>query len=158
MMRFWTVGFFVTMVFLVFACGEENNQKTPLNESEFGNAEFEINISNGSLLDGEEKLIVTKDENVRLIINSDKDVVVHLHGYDIEKIVNANHETYFDFHAHATGRFLVNVHVFLDEVKDDHNHSSHSNNKINSQKHNQDSHSSSEEFDNLLMTIEVHPQ
>ena len=86
------------------------------------------------MTDGEQKLVVTKDDNVRLIINSDKDLVMHVHGYDIEKNVKANQETYLDFHAHATGRFLVNTHELADEVHG-HHHSSHEKHSIDPLKH-----------------------
>ena len=123
-----------TMLFLVFACGEDQSDPMSHNQSQSDKSEFEINISNGVLTDGEQKLVVTKDDNVRLIINSDKDLVMHLHGYDIEKNVKANQETYLDFHAHATGRFLVNTHELADEVHG-HHHSSHEKHSIDPLKH-----------------------
>ena len=123
-----------TMLFLVFACGEDQSDPMSHNQSQSDKSEFEINISNGVLTDGEQKLVVTKDDNVRLIINSDKDLVMHVHGYDIEKNVKANQETYLDFHAHATGRFLVNTHELSDEVHG-HHHSSHEKHSIDPQEH-----------------------
>ena len=59
---------------------------------------------------------------------------MHVHGYDIEKNVKANQETYLDFHAHATGRFLVNTHELSDEVHG-HHHSSHEKHSIDPQEH-----------------------
>lgn len=121
-----------TMLFFVFACGEDQSDHMSHNQSNSDKSEFEINISNGVLSDGEQKLVVTKDDNVRLIINSDKDLVMHLHGYDIEKNVEANQETYLDFHAHATGRFLVNTHELSGEG---HSHASHETHSIDPKKH-----------------------
>lgn len=142
MMKFVAVAF-VAMIFLIVGCGEIKSHQNSHNQSESDKTEFEINISNGSLVDGQERLVVTKDQNVRLIINSGQDLVIHLHGYDIEKTIKANQEDYLEFHAHATGRFLVNTHALLEGGKDGHDHKSHS---------------STEESENLLMTIEVHPK
>ena len=84
-MRFYT--FILTiMLFSIFACGEDQGTHKSHNQLKSDKTEFEINISNGVLSEGEQKLVVTKDDNVRLIINSDKDLVMHVHGYDIEKM------------------------------------------------------------------------
>ena len=132
-MRFYTF-ILAIMLFSIFACGEDQGTHKSHNQLKSDKTEFEINISNGVLSEGEQKLVVTKDDNVRLIINSDKDLVMHVHGYDIEKNVKANQETYLDFHAHATGRFLVNTHELSDEVHG-HHHSSHERHSIDPQEH-----------------------
>ena len=134
MMKFVAVAF-VAMIFLIVGCGENKSHEDSHNQSESDKAEFEINISNGSLVDGQERLVVTKDQNVRLIINSDQDLVIHLHGYDIEKTINANQDNYLEFHAHATGRFLVNTHALSEGGKNGHDHSSHETHSIDPQKH-----------------------
>ena len=56
-------------------------------------------------------------------IDSDKNVLFHLHGYDIEKLVKAGEPTEIDFTAKASGSFPFTIH----ESESTEEHESHEN-------------------------------
>ena len=55
-------------------------------------------------------LAVRQNDQVVLLVSSDKPVQVHLHGYDIESNVVPNVVTSLRFTATATGRFPIEIH------------------------------------------------
>lgn len=59
---------------------------------------------------GERRLIFFEDEKVRLEINSDQPMELHIHGYDIKKQLLPNQAQLIEFDAHTSGRFAVTSH------------------------------------------------
>jgi FtsP/CotA-like multicopper oxidase with cupredoxin domain len=53
---------------------------------------------------------VNEGDVVRLRWTSDQPLVLHLHGYDIEKRTAAGAVTELVFTAYATGRFPIHIH------------------------------------------------
>lgn len=72
---------------------------------------FVLPIENGRLPAHMRRIRVEQGDVVHLRWSSDRRIVVHLHGYDIEKEIVPGAVTVMTFTAHATGRFPVEVHV-----------------------------------------------
>jgi hypothetical protein len=71
---------------------------------------FDIRIDKGHVAPKMRLIRVAQGDNVRLRWTSDRPIVVHLHGYDIEKRVVPGAVAEMAFTAHATGRFGVEEH------------------------------------------------
>src|SRR5882724_10193380 len=72
---------------------------------------FDIKIERGRVLDTMRLIRVNEGDVVKLRWTSDQPLVLHLHGYDIEKRIAAGAVTELAFTAYATGRFLIHVHA-----------------------------------------------
>jgi len=72
---------------------------------------FDLTIAHGRLTAGEDTIRVKQGDNIVLRWHSDRPIVLHLHGYEIETRVvpGAVAETHFE--ARATGRFPIHVHA-----------------------------------------------
>jgi FtsP/CotA-like multicopper oxidase with cupredoxin domain len=72
---------------------------------------FDLTIIHGKLAAGQDTIRVQQGDSVVLRWHSDRPIVLHLHGYEIETRVvpGAVAETHFE--ARATGRFPVHVHA-----------------------------------------------
>ena len=71
---------------------------------------FDINIERGRVPDTMRLIRVSEGDVVRLRWTSDQPLVLHLHGYDIEKRIAAGAVTELVFTAYATGRFPIHIH------------------------------------------------
>jgi len=71
---------------------------------------FDIRIDKGKVAPKMRLIRVTQGDNVRLRWTSDRAIVVHLHGYDIETRVAPGADAEMIFTAHAAGRFGVEEH------------------------------------------------
>ena len=71
---------------------------------------FDLRIEDGKVAEDMRVVRVTQGDTVRLRWTTGAPVVLHLHGYDIEKRVAPGEVTEFAFTARATGRFPVNAH------------------------------------------------
>jgi hypothetical protein len=71
---------------------------------------FDIKIERGRVPDTVRLIRVTEGDVVKLRCTSDQPLVLHLHGYDIEKRVAPGAVTEFVFTAYATGRFPIHIH------------------------------------------------
>jgi hypothetical protein len=71
---------------------------------------FVLRIENGRVPENVRLIRVTQGDVVRLQWRSDRRVTLHLHGYDIEKVVAPGKVTSLMFTAYATGRFPINLH------------------------------------------------
>ena len=71
---------------------------------------FDIRIERGRVPDMMRLIRVNEGDVVKLRWTSDQPLVLHLHGYDIEKRVAPGAVTEFVFTAYATGRFPVHTH------------------------------------------------
>jgi hypothetical protein len=72
---------------------------------------FDIKIERRRVPDTMRLIRVNEGDIVKLRWTSDQPLVLHLHGYDIEKRVVAGAVTELAFTAYATGRFPIHVHA-----------------------------------------------
>src|SRR6266513_1802305 len=72
---------------------------------------FDFKIERGRVPDTMRLISVNEGDIVKLRWTSDQPLVLHLHGYDIEKRVVAGAVTELAFTAYATGRFPIHVHA-----------------------------------------------
>ncbi len=59
---------------------------------------------------GENTIRLVEGDQAQLQWITDKTLQIHLHGYDIEKSIQAQSKTIMQLKAYATGRFPVSVH------------------------------------------------
>jgi hypothetical protein len=72
---------------------------------------FDLRIEQGRIPDTMRLMRVHQGDVVKLRCFSDRPVVLHLHGYDIEKRVAAGAVAEVGFTASATGRFPIEIHA-----------------------------------------------
>ena len=72
---------------------------------------FDIKIEHGRVPDTMRLIRVNEGDVVKLRWTSDQPLILHLHGYDIEKRAAAGAVTELAFTAYATGRFPIHVHA-----------------------------------------------
>jgi len=72
---------------------------------------FDVKIERGRVPDTMRLIRVNEGDVVKLRWTSDQPLILHLHGYDIEKCIAAGAVTEFAFTAYATGRFPIHVHA-----------------------------------------------
>ena len=72
---------------------------------------FDIKIERGRVPEAMRLIRVNEGDIVKLRWTSDQPIVLHLHGYDIEKCVAPGAFTELAFTAFATGRFPIHVHA-----------------------------------------------
>jgi hypothetical protein len=72
---------------------------------------FDLTIVHGRLTGGQDTIRVHQNDNVVLRWHSDRSIVLHLHGYEIETRVEPGAVAETRFEARATGRFPVHVHT-----------------------------------------------
>jgi hypothetical protein len=73
-------------------------------------AVFDLRIENGRVPTAMRTIRVRQGDAVRLRWRSDRTIVVHLHGYDIEAKVEPGVVAEMAFTARATGRFPIEEH------------------------------------------------
>ena len=71
---------------------------------------FAARIEGGEVVGGLQRWQVTQGDDVRIVIRSDVDDEIHLHGYDIEKPVGPGKPAIFAFGATIPGRFELESH------------------------------------------------
>jgi len=71
---------------------------------------FDITIERSRVADAMRLIRVNEGDVVKLRWTSDQPLLLHLHGYDIEKRIAAGAVTEFVFTAYATGRFPIHIH------------------------------------------------
>ena len=107
-MRFLYIFLFSFITFLVVFCTSGS--------SEVNFVEIPVVISNGKI---DTDISVSHRDKVKLIVTSDQDGVLHIHGYDIEVEIFENKSSSVEFVAEATGLFKLALHTMSDG---DHNH------------------------------------
>jgi hypothetical protein len=73
-------------------------------------ATFELHIERGRVPESMQVIRVKQGDVVKLRWTTDRPIVLHLHGYDIEMKIEPGTVGVMDFVARATGRFPVEVH------------------------------------------------
>jgi hypothetical protein len=71
---------------------------------------FDLRLTGGQVPQRMRLIRVQQGDSVRLRWTSDRPVVLHLHGYDIERKVEPGSVAEMNFVAHAAGRFSVEEH------------------------------------------------
>jgi hypothetical protein len=71
---------------------------------------FDIVLENGRVAGGPPVVQVVRGDRVDILWTSDREVALHLHGYDIEITATPGAPRHMTFTAHATGRFPVEIH------------------------------------------------
>ena len=71
---------------------------------------FDLTIVHGKLTGDQATIRVHQGDNVVLRWHSDRPIVLHLHGYDLETRVVPGAVAEARFEARATGRFPIHVH------------------------------------------------
>ena len=72
--------------------------------------EIRVSVADGKVKPSPRRIEVAKDSQVRLLVTSDVDDAVHLHGYEIEAELEAGRPTTVEFAADQTGLFEVETH------------------------------------------------
>ena len=81
---------------------------------------FDIRIAGGKVAQSMRLIRVRQGDTVKLRWTSDRPIVLHLHGYDIERKVEPGAVSEMAFVARAAGRFSVEEHKL--DAKDGHSH------------------------------------
>ena len=71
---------------------------------------FSARIEGGSVVGGIQRWQVAQGDDVRIVVRSDVDDEIHLHGYDVEKPVGPGKPAIFAFAATIPGRFELESH------------------------------------------------
>ncbi|MCC8969346.1 hypothetical protein [Bradyrhizobium brasilense] len=71
---------------------------------------FDLHIERGRVSENMSVIRVKQGDIVRLRWSTDRSIILHLHGYDIERKIEPGAIGVMEFTAHATGRFPVEVH------------------------------------------------
>lgn len=71
---------------------------------------FDLHIERGRVAENMSVIRVKQGDAVRLRWSTDRSIILHLHGYDIEKKIEPDTVGLMEFVAYATGRFPVEVH------------------------------------------------
>jgi len=72
---------------------------------------FELTLAKGRMMQGGDTLRVRRGDEVELRWSSDRRMVLHLHGYDIEATVTPKSPAVMSFRADVAGRFPVSEHL-----------------------------------------------
>ena len=71
---------------------------------------FDFHIERGRVAENMSVIRVKQGDVVRLRWSTDRSIILHLHGYDIERKIEPGAIGVMEFAAHVTGRFPVEVH------------------------------------------------
>jgi hypothetical protein len=94
----------VTTVFLLLLCTIASQG------AEAADVVFDLRIEKGRVAPKMRLIRVMQGDNVRLRWTSDRPIILHLHGYDVEKRIVPGAVVEMAFTAHAAGRFGVEEH------------------------------------------------
>ena len=117
----------VAVVIAVSGGGDDGNQATSTNTASTNSTStqqaeqpapapdsFKVQIKDEKPVGGAQNFKVKKGDNVTIVVSSDAHDVIHLHGYDIEKDVEAGKPATFKFTADIEGIFEIESHVAED--------------------------------------------
>lgn len=75
---------------------------------------FDLSVEGGAM--SPEKISVSEGDRVKLRITSDSPLVLHLHGYDVEREVEPDEPAELSFEANLTGRFEMEAEETHEEL------------------------------------------
>ncbi|RZN10408.1 hypothetical protein CWO91_13265 [Bradyrhizobium genosp. SA-3] len=71
---------------------------------------FDFHIERGRVMESTQVIRINQGDDVKLRWHTDRSIILHLHGYDIERKIEPGTVGVMEFVAYATGRFPVEVH------------------------------------------------
>lgn len=71
---------------------------------------FDLDLIDGQVQGDISSIRVTQNDRVVIRWRSDREIEIHLHGYDLKAVLSPNTIEELDFEAHATGRFPITAH------------------------------------------------
>ena len=71
---------------------------------------FDLRIENGRIAGNLKTIRVRRDDEVAITWSADRRTMLHLHGYNIEIVVDFGKPQLMSFRARATGRFPIETH------------------------------------------------
>ncbi|MEH2512211.1 FtsP/CotA-like multicopper oxidase with cupredoxin domain [Nitrobacteraceae bacterium AZCC 1564] len=71
---------------------------------------FDFHIERGRVMESAQVIRIKQGDAVRLRWHADRSIILHLHGYDLEKKIEPGTIGLMEFVADATGRFPIEVH------------------------------------------------
>jgi FtsP/CotA-like multicopper oxidase with cupredoxin domain len=77
-----------------------------------------ISVKGGAIAGDVKSIEVAKGDTVRIVVSSDVEDEIHLHGYDIEKEAAPGKPARFEFKADVEGAFELESHVAEDAGKE----------------------------------------
>lgn len=92
------------------ACGGSKDEATPAATTADGVVEVTVEVRDGEVHPGTRRVEVPEGSQVRLVITSDVDDEVHVHGYDAETALEAGRPSTLELVADQTGVFEVETH------------------------------------------------
>lgn len=101
--------FFQVFGALIVACITTVSLATPV-AAQGAEIAFELKVEKGRVAQAMRLIRVTQGDAVRLRWTSDRPIILHLHGYDIETKVTPGAVAEMVFTARATGRFPIEEH------------------------------------------------
>ena len=113
--RRWLISFAVALL-LVSGCAGGSATATPAASStstatgHATSADIVVSIKDGKVSPKTHRVKVAVGSSVRILVSSDVDDEVHVHGYDIEREVPAGQSVTIEFTADQTGVFEVETH------------------------------------------------
>ena len=150
-----------TLLSAVLACGATKPETREI--------EVQIQKSSGGVIVMAPDLIETKqDDTLVLRIASEKEGMIHIHGYDLGIMVSPQNAVVFEFDAATTGRFEAMFHAVGSKTGDDASHShdadAHASHKDSSDEadhhasHEVSSHDEGQSIDQFLGYLQVLPR
>ena len=100
-----------TLCVVSFLINHPEASAQPENAGTIKNEDFKLSIKNGELVGSSNVIQVTQGTKLTLVLESDKILNLHLHGYDIVKEVLPQSPSVMVIDAFATGRFPIKVHI-----------------------------------------------
>ena len=101
----WALGRCVLLICLIFAAS------VAMTGAQAAEVTFAMRIENGRVPEAMRLIRVKQGDAVKLRWSSDRRMILHLHGYDIEKEVEPGSVADLTFTARAEGRFPIHVHA-----------------------------------------------
>lgn len=92
------------------ACSGSGDTATPTVTTADGVVEVSVTLRDGTVEPAPDRVKVPEGSRVRLVVTSDVDDEVHVHGYDAELVLEAGRSTTLEFVADQSGVFEVETH------------------------------------------------
>ena len=109
------LGLTLALTCLLAACGDREPEDRI----------FNLEVQDGSLVKGNPPLQVKQGDGVTIIVDTNKPILFHLHGYDIEQKAEPENPAKLVFLANATGSFPFTIHATAARSTHDHVASTH---------------------------------
>ncbi len=92
---------FLGLLFIILGVGGVAAQESKI---------FDLDLADGQIQGDATSVRVTQDDRVVIRWRSDREIEIHLHGYDLKTTLSPDTVAKMEFEAHATGRFPITAH------------------------------------------------